>query len=44
MNTNAEKAGNPVEDPWGVRELLGELMTEANEIITKYKKGEKNDD
>ena len=39
----AEKKGIPVEelypvDPWGVLELFEDLMTEADEIVKKYKK------
>ena len=39
----AEKVGIPVEDlypvdPWGVLELFEDLMTEADEIVKKYKK------
>ena len=39
----AEKKGVPVEDlhpddPWGVLELFDNLMTEADEIVKKYKK------
>lgn len=39
----AEKKGIPVEDlypvdPWGVLELFEDLMTEADEIVKKYKR------
>lgn len=42
-NQKAEKVGIPVEDlhpvdPWGVLELFDNLMTEADEIVKKYKK------
>lgn len=45
----AEKVGIPVEDlypadRWGVLELLDDLSYQADELVKKYKKGEKNDD
>lgn len=37
QSRQAEEKDIPV-DPWGVFELFEELMTEADEIVKKYKK------
>lgn len=44
MMKNEVHKSTDLEDPWGVLELFEDLMSEADEIVKKYKKGENKND